>query len=127
MNSTNLLTQSTKTMKKIKVYGEKNGNIEFIAEVYVKDKEVVVEVENPEIKECMEDMVNLARSLGVGKKTTIPTERGGYKIAIFPLKPGDSDYLDWLRVELDRALTDGKCGEYQFSSKALAGMKVIEE
>lgn len=114
-------------MKKIKVYGEKNGDIEFIAEVYVKDKDVVIELENPEIKECMEDMVKLARSLGVGKRVDIPTERGGHKIAVFPLRPGDPEYLNCLKDELDRALTDGKCGGYQFSAKALAKMKVVEE
>ena len=116
-------------MEKIKVYGEKNGAIDFIATIYVdKDNKVIVEAKDTKVKEDLEKLVLLCRATGVSIKSRIDTKDGGHKLVDWFQKPGDPDFLVALRDNLFLITNSGeKCGEYELSSKALARMEVVKE
>ncbi|KXB07969.1 hypothetical protein AKJ56_02065 [candidate division MSBL1 archaeon SCGC-AAA382N08] len=65
------------TMKKLKVYGKKEGASTLIASVYVKDDKVVVESDDSKVKEELERRIE-----EVTGKEGVPTGTGGATISV---------------------------------------------
>ena len=130
MNTTNLSTQSTKTMKKLKVYGEKDGTFKPIATIYVKDKKVVVEAEILEIKTFLEESVESCFNKkygGVPSKGGFRTKNGRevYGIVFYP--PKSKRFLEVLEYCLRDICENKICKGYKFSLEAWKKWEVVEE
>lgn len=72
------LKEENKTMKKLKMYGKKEGFEGFIATIYVKDGKLVIESEFPEVKKEMEELI-ITKGIG---DDGLPMGRGGATIDV---------------------------------------------
>jgi len=85
------IKEKDKTMRKLKLYGKKEGFEGFIATIYVKDGKLVIESEFPEVKEEMEELITKAMGdeglpMGRGAATIEVTEDGKLTIEAMDLE-----------------------------------------
>lgn len=110
-----------RTMEKLKIYGRKPGFKGFIADIYVQDGKLIVESEDPQVKQDLEKALKEAT---LDEEFTIGARAGGegeteegliaYYTYIERLKPGDDGYLLALRARPvfgSDSLEDWKAGK----------------
>ena len=111
-----------KKTKKLKLYGKKNNDWHFIATVYVKNNEVVVEAEDSQVKDDLLKEIKKADMLGfIVLKRDVKTEHG-WELQEKPQKPGDPEFLEALQ---DSSIFRGK--EYGGYKTYGPLSKIVEE
>lgn len=113
--------RGVRTMEKLKIYGRKPGFKGFIADIYVQNGKLIVESEDPQVKQDLEKALKEAT---LDEEFTIGARAGGeretedgsiaYYTYIERLKPGDDGYLLTLRARPvfgSDSLDDWKAGK----------------
>ncbi|XOB40720.1 MAG: hypothetical protein ACKKMR_01775 [Candidatus Nealsonbacteria bacterium] len=112
-----------KKIKKLRLYGEKDGLKGFIADIYVKNNKLIVESENKKVKKELFEEIN--KEIQKGEAFRIPyTEHTGRTIeeGVLLQKIGDSKFLEALEAEFWKVIGLGDMGK--FGNKKFGGYEI---
>lgn len=111
-------------MKKLKLYGKKDGFEGFIAEIYVDNNKVVVESKDEEVKKELLNEINKVIQKGESFLLPYPHETETSICDGFLLqKVGDPKFIEALHSEFWKVIGLGEAGK--FGNKTFGGYKII--